>query len=1139
MRRAALCAAAALIVAAPALLVLLAPVATAEPIVAGLNVTTTRIYKDTSFILTQNILVSAGGTLVFDNESIQFRFDIENSREIRVLPGGTLIMVNGTRIYSQFQSTAFSLHYRIWIAPGGHLVLQNSTIDYPYWVGVGDENAVIEDSTISHALLGMFGSNLTLTRMNFFSMNVGMWLSGHSVVRDSNFQVFTVYAAILDGTSTIESSTFSGADTADLALMENATAVNTTHRHSTRAAILNGNASMVSADISGETSSGVQVGEEDYKYGCGLFINEPRSDWLNLRQFIWYQRWNNTVSLTDVSVRDTPKGIAFGREVWRVGNITGYFDLAAHPDALDTCVSDPPGQELGPGLANSVTMRVTKDTAFEVQESVFNGSLIIDNGATFTVRGANWRFLTPGMPASILVNTGALVLEGTRFTSGKTDIVTDTVNESQLAAPPIDFRLNGGFLTVHNSTLLHFGSSTDPAVDAGIVVREGAGPVDIEGSAVTDSNRAVTLGCCAVVTTNATRLFLRDSALRTVGPALVLRGGVTRVWNSTLASTGSSPVLALGTAGELHLYSTLASPQGPGSLSLFRYGFVLVRAVWEDLRAAGGAPITVSDFPGGNQIAALTAGQDGWVTPQFLLYRTTSWDGTTEVGQAPSLFVFSASKGGATASTLPIDISLGAEVTLALPDDLAPTVSLDLPPVFYSNVSGGFVTGHAQDNETGITVVELSIDGGPFLSVLTPSSPLLGPVNYTLTLTGLQEGVHVLLVRAWDSVGNTREASAYFVVDLHFPFLAQFNFDLVTNKRLVNVTGKLNEPGQVTIKGNTTNASELDGSFTLPLYLDQDTEYVVLSVRDYAGNAHDYSFIARLDEVPPNLEVTSPDNGSWTTASNVTIKGSMENRSTLSLNGVPLSVTGTTSFEIRAALTEGENLLVLTATDAATNSRSVRLTIFYDSGAPELEILSPDPLKTLASPNVTLRLATEPGVIITVGNITVVAASKIVEIPLQLKEGRNLLSVSVSDLAGNKVLRGLELKVDTIAPTITFARAPPEPTVTLFLRGTTEPNALLVFGGYFVQADGQGSFSLPLHLHAGENVIEGVARDAAGNTGSATFTITVDAPPSAQPPGLAAPAGGPLVLLIVGLAAAVALPLVAHQVVQRRKKPNL
>jgi hypothetical protein len=470
-----------------------------------------------------------------------------------------------------------------------------------------------------------------------------------------------------------------------------------------------------------------------------------------------------------------------------------------------------------------------------------------------------------------------------------------------------------------------------------------------------------------------------------------------------------------------------------------------------------------------------------------------------------------------------------------------PTISLNLPPVFYANVSGGLITGQAQDNETGITVVERSIDGGPFLSVLTPSSPLLGLVNYSFTLSGLDETIHVILVRAWDSVGNTAEASAYFIVDLSFPYLPDFNSYVVSNHRLFNITGHLNEAGFVTIKGNTTNASELDGSFTLPLYLDQDTEYVVISVRDYAGNAHDYSFVARLDEAAPLLNITSPENGTWQTASNVSIKGSVDDPdAVLSLNGVPLPVSTANSFEIRAALTEGENLLVLTATDVAGNSRSVAITVFLDSGIPRLDVLGPDPLKTLASPNVTLRLRTEPGVTVTVGDSRVVAVSEIVEIPLHLSEGRNLLSISVADLAGNTVLRGLELKVDTVAPTITFAKGPTDVTenVTFFVRGVTEPNALLVFGGYSVQADGQGSFSIPIHLHAGENVIAGEARDAAGNTGSGVFSISVAEPPSAQPPGLAAPAGGPLALLIVGVAALVALPFAARQGLRRQEKPK-
>lgn len=1129
----------ALLMVAPTALALLTPTAAAEPVYPGLDVFGTRVFKDASFILTDNVTVEPGATLVLDNVSIQYRFDVDNSRWIRVLPGGALIIVNNTRIYSQFRTPAFSLHYRVWTAPGAHFVLQNSTIDYAYFVGVGDESAIIENSTISNALMGLFGWNLTVNNMRFLGTNVGLWVSGHSVVHNATFAGATVYHAILDGTARVENSTFTGADTADLLMMENSSAWNNTHRASNRAAIVNQNATIGNADIADELASGIQVGAEDLRYGCGIYMAlpwygwpNPSADWLNLHAMHYYQRWDNRINLQDVSIRSSPTAIEFGREVWRNANLA---------QVMDDCQADPPPQDLGPPFVNMLTTRVTKDTAWEVRTSVYNGSINVQAGATFAVRGADWRFLTPGEPAFIQVDGGSLVVEGSRITSGKVDFVADRINETQAVAPTYDLRLNAGFLSIRNTTLLHLGTSTNPAVDAGIVVAQGAQPVEVSNSAIIESSRGITVGCCAVPTTLATRVTVEGTEFATDGPALVLHGGITTLLNSTIASSGASPVHVLGTSGELHLYSTLASPQGPGTISVFRYGFVQVRAVWEDLRPAGGVTITVTDFPGGNVLANLTAGSDGWITPQYLLWRTTTWDGVSEQGQAPRLFTFSTAAGGATATTLPTDISVGATITLALPDDRVPTVSLDLPEAYYSNVSGGVVTGVAQDFETGITVVELSLDGGPFFSVLTPTAPLLGQVPFNFTLTGLTEAVHVLLVRAWDSVGNTAEASAYFVVDQHFPSVSDFSFDLLTNHRMNNLTGRLSEPGTITIKGNTTNASLLDGSFVLPLYMDLDSEYMVVSVRDLAGNAHDYPFVARFDDVPPLISVNSPVNGTWTTQSNVTLSGSIEFNALLALNGVPLTVSGTTSFTIRAALTEGENLLVLTATDAAGNSRSVQVTIFFDAGAPALDILGPDPLRTLASPNITLRLRTEAGAVVTVtvaGNTTMLtAASDLVDIPLHLAEGRSLLSIKVTDQAGNEVLRGIAFTVDTSVPTIAFLRGNETSTTneTFFLRGLTEPNAVIVIGGYTTQADSAGSFALPLHLHAGANVIAVTSTDSAGNSGSAVYTVTVADPPRAADAGLAAPAGGPMMLLILGAVMLVALPFAVRTVQKRRQ----
>jgi hypothetical protein len=1101
--------------------------ALADPVVTGLDIATAVTFKDTSFILTGSVTIRAGGVLTLDHVSVQVRMDIDNSREIRVLPGGELRVVNGSRVYSQFQSTAYALHYRVFTEPGGHFVFQNSTFDYPYWVGVGDESALISDATISHPLMGLFGSNLTVDRLTVFDSNVGFWLSGHSLVRNSHFDTSTVYAGILDGTSRIEDSTFKGSDSADLALLDNARAVNTTHRNSGRAAIMNGNTSMDGATIENMTISGIQLGEQDFRYGCGIFASAPLTDWLNLHLFTFFYRVNNTVTLKDISISGAPSAISFGREVWR---------RALLNDTPDDCFSDPPSPTPAQPLFNSVNMTVTRPVVFDARACDFNGSLRILPGGSLTLRGVTWRFLSAGSTHAVDLAGGDLTVEGSSLASGLIDYVADAVNQTRSITPNFDIGVSAGRVSVSNSTLEDLGTMSDAAVDAGIVVADGAGPVDFEDSVVANSMRGVTLGCCGGSASAATRARFVNSALSTEGPTVAVRGGNVTLVNSSLRSNASSGVLALSSSSDLSLFGSTSTVQGQGQVTIYRYGYVQVRAVWEDLRPAGRVRVNVTDLDSGAQVAVLQTAADGWAPGTFMLYRTTVWDGFGEQG-APSLFfIFSVAVGSASAHSVPVDVSLGAVVTLALPDDRPPVVVLNLPAEYYTNVSGGIITGVAEDFETGVTVVELSLDGGPFMGITPPSAPQLGPVNYSTTISGLQEGVHVVAIRAWDSVGNTAETSAYFIFDDHFPALLQFNFDLETNTRLVNVTGRLNEPGSVTIKGNTTNTTGSDYAFSLPLYLDIDSEYIFAVVEDLAGNSYAYPFVARLDDVPPQLEVTSPQNGSWTTQTRVTVSGLIEFNAQLSLNGVPLTVSGTSAFVITAALSEGENVLLLTARDRAGNERKVSLTVFLDSATPALDIVSPDASRWLATRDVTLVLRTERGVTVEVANVSFAAQADIVSVPLHLLEGRNLLSISVTDLAGNKALKGVTLQVDTVRPTLSFTGGANLTTanVSLLFTGLTEPNAVLSVGGYTVVADGTGTFTVPLHLHAGLNSIPVVARDAAGNSVNGTYSVRVDDPRLAESPGLAAPAGGAAILLLLGIAACAVAPFSARTIARRR-----
>lgn len=75
---------------------------------------------------------------------------------------------------------------------------------------------------------------------------------------------------------------------------------------------------------------------------------------------------------------------------------------------------------------------------------------------------------------------------------------------------------------------------------------------------------------------------------------------------------------------------------------------------------------------------------------------------------------------------------------------------------------------------------------------------------------------------------------------------------------------------------------------------------------------------------------------------------------------------------------------------------------------------------------------------------------------------------------------------------------------------------------------------MPVRLHPGENRLPVTARDAAGNSVSGTFTISVAEPPRAQAPGLAAPSVGASLLLILGVAACLLGPVTVRFLVRRR-----
>jgi hypothetical protein len=71
---------------------------------------------------------------------------------------------------------------------------------------------------------------------------------------------------------------------------------------------------------------------------------------------------------------------------------------------------------------------------------------------------------------------------------------------------------------------------------------------------------------------------------------------------------------------------------------------------------------------------------------------------------------------------------------------------------------------------------------------------------------------------------------------------------------------------------------------------------------------------------------------------------------------------------------------------------------------------------------------------------------------------------------------------------------------TLRFEGTTEPGSVVAAGPYQAEVDSEGRWSIVLLLNPGGNLASFTATDAAGNTTTASVSVTYDAPPPKEEP---------------------------------------
>ncbi len=88
-------------------------------------------------------------------------------------------------------------------------------------------------------------------------------------------------------------------------------------------------------------------------------------------------------------------------------------------------------------------------------------------------------------------------------------------------------------------------------------------------------------------------------------------------------------------------------------------------------------------------------------------------------------------------------------------------------------------------------------------------------------------------------------------------------------------------------------------------------------------------FTIKYINTKPKIEISEPANGAEITKDEIVIKGSTDKNNSVEIDGAPVVVSATGTFEEEVRLKDGENLIEILAIDEAGNEEKIELKIIY------------------------------------------------------------------------------------------------------------------------------------------------------------------------------------------------------------------
>ncbi|NOZ95862.1 MAG: hypothetical protein GXP47_14150, partial [Acidobacteria bacterium] len=457
-----------------------------------------------------------------------------------------------------------------------------------------------------------------------------------------------------------------------------------------------------------------------------------------------------------------------------------------------------------------------------------------------------------------------------------------------------------------------------------------------------------------------------------------------------------------------------------------------------------------------------------------------------------------------TVAGVPLPVEGPNPVSIQAVDQVGNTTTLDLtydrdtqaPALTVTAPEEGLVTRFAVLSVTG-TVSDAHLD-----TLTVNDAPLTpaGDGSFSGQIT-LAEGTAQVDVVATDTLGHATTVSRGVTLDTQPPVIevtaggAPLPDGLVTNQPVtpvVTVTDATELTTTITLNGQPfTSGSQVDA---------EGTYLLSVNAQDAAGNQASLDRTFTIDTTPPVLAGITPADGTVTAATPQTITGTADDAVTVTVAGQPAVVTSGAFTATGVSLSEGDNAILIEATDPAGNTASTTLTLILDTTAPSIAIGAPaDGTLTAESSTMVTGTADDAhlqSVKVNGATAALAGASFQASVPLTA-DGSHELTVTALDAAGNTATASVTVERDASPPVLTVD----SPGATAILGdgqvsvagSASDPHLdSVTVDGQPAGADSSGGFSTTLNLTEGPHTITVAASDTLGNATTVERHVTID-----------------------------------------------